>query len=231
MEHEIKYLLPPERVAPAAMALGALCRPDPRHPVNQVLSLYYDTLALDSLGEKVDSQFVKSKVRVRWYRRRDGGVDPGTAMVEHKRRLGPLRRKARVPAGRPPGWLDAAPLEEPDLRALPARLPAEERVPAARLFPYLVVRYLRRRFVEPLSGSRVSLDTRIAVERVNRRFLGNPHPVALAASVVEVKNLTGELPARLRPLVSLGARRASFSKYEVCFRAALASRLGGLVAA
>lgn len=226
MEHEIKYLVPPHRTTPVAVALGALCRPDPNYPANWVLSLYYDNLRLDSLAEKVDSQFAKSKVRVRWYRHRDGRVDPGTATLERKQRLGSLRRKSRVPLDRSPEWLDAAPLHDPELPGLPALFPAEERVPRTGLFPYLIVRYLRRRFVEPLTGSRVALDTAISVDRVNRRFLGYVHPLPLAATVVEVKNRTGELPANLRSLLRLGARRASFSKYQACFRTALAPRLG-----
>lgn len=226
MEHEIKYLLPPRHTAPAAVALGSLCRPDPRYPANFVLSLYFDTLRLDSLAEKVDSQFAKSKVRVRWYRDRAGAVDSGGAMLERKERLGTLRRKARVPLPHPPEWLDRASLEDPALPGLPAHFPAEERVPRAGLFPYLIVRYLRQRFVEPLSGSRVSLDTAISLHRVNRRFLGYVHPVAIGPSVLEVKNRSGELPTRLRCLLRLGARRESFSKYEACFRAALAPQLG-----
>ncbi len=228
MEHEIKYVLPPERTAPAAVALNALCRPDASYPANYVMSLYFDNLRLDSLAEKVDSQFAKSKVRVRWYRDRDGKVDPGGAMLEHKSRLGTLRRKSRVPLPHSTEWLDAASLDDPALPGLPAHFPSAERIPRAGLFPYLIVRYLRRRFVEPLTGSRVSLDTAISLDRVNRRFLGYVHPVALGATVVEVKNHDGELPASLRCLLRLGARRASFSKYGACFGAALAPRLGSV---
>lgn len=226
MEHEIKYLVSPERTAPIATALAALCRPDPRYPANYVLTLYYDTLRRDSLAEKIDSQFSKSKVRLRWYRDRGGRVDPGTAMLEHKVRRGSLRRKARVPLDRSPEWLDGAPLDDPDLPGLPALLPSEERVPKAGLFPYFTVRYLRRRFVEPLTGSRVCLDTAISLDRVNRRFLGYRHPAALEAAVLEVKNGSGELPPIMRCLLRLGARRASFSKFGACFRAALAPKLG-----
>jgi hypothetical protein len=46
MEHEIKYLLPPQRTAPAKVALGAICRPDPSYPANHVMSLYFDNLRL-----------------------------------------------------------------------------------------------------------------------------------------------------------------------------------------
>ena len=141
-------------------------------------------------------------------------------------RLGTLRHKSRVPVDQPPAWLDAVALHDPTLPGLPALLPGEERVPRTGLFPYLVVRYLRRRFVEPLTGSRVALDTAISVDRVNRRFLGYVRPLALDATVVEVKNSSGELPASLRCLLRLGARRESFSKYAACFEAALAPRLG-----
>ena len=227
-EHEIKYAVSPRRAAAAKVALDALCRPDPRYPVNFVMSLYYDTLRLDSLAEKADSQFLKSKVRVRWYRHPDGGVDPGTATLEHKVRQGTLRRKTRVYLVHSPEWLDGAALHHPLLPSLPALLPDEERVAKTGLFPYFVVRYLRRRFVEPLTGSRVALDTAISVERVNRRFLGYVHPVPLETSVVEVKNNTGELPPALRGLLRLGARRVSYSKFGACFQAALAPRVGGV---
>ena len=227
-EHELKYALSPRRTAAAGTALAALCRPDPSYPVNWVLSLYYDTLRLDSLAEKVDSQLIKSKVRVRWYRRRDGEVYPDTAMLERKERLGTLRRKTRVPLQQTPEWLDAAALHDPALPGLPALFPAAERVPRTGLFPYFVVRYLRRRFVEPLTGSRVALDTAIGVERVNRRFLGYVHPVPLGTAVLEVKNSSGELPPPLRCLLRFGARRASFSKFGACFQAALAPRTGGV---
>jgi hypothetical protein len=226
LDHELKFTFPRSLTASASVALESLCRRDARFPANYVMSLYYDNRRLDGLADKVDSQLFKSKVRVRWYRELDGRVAPGGAVVERKQRLGTLRRKTRTPVPHPPGWLDETPLEDPELLGLPALLPADGREPSGSLFPVLIVRYLRRRFVEPLTGSRISLDTAISLHRLNRRLLGYLHPAPVGPTIVEVKNREGELPARLHCLQQLGGRLDSFSKYAVCFRAALAPRLG-----
>ena len=57
-------------------------------------TVYYDTPRLALLGEKIGSDFLKTKVRVRWYAGRDGR--PGDALfAEAKFRVGSQRRKVR----------------------------------------------------------------------------------------------------------------------------------------
>ena len=97
-------------------------------------------------------------------------------------------------------------------RALDVARTLEGDLPAW-LLPVMMVRYERHRFVEPVSGARVSLDFRIEAPRANRVLLGQGGPVRLGVAVVEVKGAGEELPRALRPLAHLGARRASFSKY------------------
>ena len=43
------------------------CIPDPEFPVGTVSSIYYDTWDKKYLGEKINSYYLKTKVRVRWY--------------------------------------------------------------------------------------------------------------------------------------------------------------------
>jgi hypothetical protein len=212
-ERELKLALPEARASIARGMLDALCRPDPMYAAATVSTIYYDTPNLRLLAEKLDSDFLKAKVRLRWYGPVAGGASAGRAFLEVKTREGALRRKARLETPLDADWLDRANLSEPavtgvvDLaRTLGAELPE-------RLVPALLIRYERRRYVEPASGARVSLDCAITVPRCNPALLRPGGPVRLGTCVLEVKGGGDDLPRALRPLAHVGARRASFSKY------------------
>lgn len=224
LEHEIKFLLPPSRVASALACLRSLCRPDPVYPANEVHSLYYDTPGLELLYGKLNGDLYKTKVRLRWYRdgaAGNGGWGEGGSYIEVKQRFGTRRKKLRAAAPWRADRIVATSLNAPELLQVPASLGSHGRAMVGWLQPCLVVSYERRRFDDPSSGTRISVDTRLAVERVNPTRLAlrpaSPSPVA----VLEIKNRRGELPARLVPLLALGARRSAFSKYGACFSAAL----------
>ena len=91
----------------------------------------------------------------------------------------------------------------------------------AQALPALVVRYRRRRFVDPASGSRLSLDTAIRPCAIRQGFPVGRLGVPLRSAVVEVKNHAGVPPPALAPLLGRLTRGISFSKYERCFAAAL----------
>lgn len=84
---------------------------------------------------------------------------------------------------------------------------------AAPLLPTVLIRYRRRRFVDPASGARVNLDTEIVLDRVNPQFMHPRPPLRIKAAVCEIKGRSGELPRGLAPIVTLGGRRSAFSKY------------------
>ena len=84
----------------------------------------------------------------------------------------------------------------------------------------LELRYRRDRFVDALNGARISLDSQIAILRAHPRFLHRTRPGELAVAVAEHKSPDAVLPPSLRDLITLGARRESFSKYHACFLAA-----------
>jgi hypothetical protein len=212
-ERELKFALPEARAGIARRMLDALCRPDPRYTAAIVSTIYYDTPALQLLGEKLNSDFLKTKVRLRWYSAIAGDAGAGHGFLEVKTRVGGLRRKARVQAPLAARWLAQAPLQDPALervvdlaRTLGVELPG-------RLLPAMLIQYERRRYVEPVSDTRVSLDRRIEVPRCNPVLLRPGGRVKLSTAVIEVKGSGDELPRALLALTHLGARRAAFSKY------------------
>lgn len=221
LEHELKLLLPQRRVPSALALLEALCRRDARFPSNVVVSIYYDTRGFDLLRDKIDSQRSKTKVRLRWYERRDAEGPSSPAFAELKYRVGSRRRKLRTQTSLGAKQLTPLPLHHPEVPDISAHLPDGVFAARWRLLPLIRVRYQRRRFVDPASQTRVSLDTQLRVDRINRRLLPHASPGPLEPCVVEIKNRTGEIPPHLRPLLALGGRPASFSKYAAGFARAL----------
>lgn len=213
LERELKFVLAEGRGALARRLLDALCRPDPRYPAAVVSTIYYDTPDLRLLGEKIDSDYLKTKVRLRWYRALDGHPAEEDSFLEVKVRAGSLRTKVRTGTPLRASWLDDAPFDAPELRDVLRLLPPLGVVVPQRLNPALLVRYHRYRYVEPVSGARVSLDSAIRAPRADPRLLRNSYNVALPSAVLEVKGLDDALPRSLRPVLHLGARRTAFSKY------------------
>jgi hypothetical protein len=84
--------------------------------------------------------------------------------------------------------------------------------------PVLQLRYRRDRFTEPVTRARVSLDAEIRAAAVNHRFITACDTTALGLAVLEIKGAEEELPQRLRPLLRLGMRQRSFSKYLAVYQ-------------
>ena len=210
-EREIKFTLSAGRAHVARDWLERLCRRDPRYPAAIVWTMYYDTPAMISLGEKVNSDYLKRKIRVRWYADLDGRLlEP--VFVEAKLRVGALRTKVRervpVPATEIAQW----DLQDPRLSRLPRMLQAGGMLGIEPWQPVMLIRYRRDRFVEPRSRARVSLDTDIAAAAVHPRLAHPADTTPLGSAVLEVKGQEDTLPLTLHPLLSLGIRKGAFSK-------------------
>jgi VTC domain len=225
LERELKFALPEARAGIAGRMLDALCRPDPQFIAAVVSTIYYDTSHLRLLREKLDSDFLKTKVRLRWYGALAGDAGRGCAFLEVKTRLGALRRKARVETPLTAEWLAHAELHDPALERVVERARSLGVELPTRLVPAMLIRYERYRYLEPVSGARVSLDRRLEAPRANPVLLRHSGPVRLGTAVVEVKGGGDELPRALLPLTHLGARRAAFSKYAEAGLALLRFRL------
>lgn len=215
MEYELKYTVANNRLGSVLALVGALCRPDQQYPAATISSIYYDTRDLRLLGEKVNSDYLKTKARLRWYRGEDGRL-AGTAWAEAKYRVGSTRSKFRAASAYPPDYLDAADLGDPELLGLPTLLAERGVVVSEQLLPSLLISYTRRRYVEPVSGFRIAVDGDIRMPRANRALLPSALPTRLQSAVIECKGTSQELPRTLQPLFRLGLRKVSFSKYLAC---------------
>lgn len=220
-EYELKLEVGRFRVEALAAHLAAFCRPDPKYPSNSVVSVYFDTPDLRLLGEKIDSHYLKTKVRLRWYED-DAEVDAGSsateAFLEVKRRIGSRRRKARFETGLSGADLRDEPLHSRAFLGLPEQLLQRGLDLPGPLRPLMTIRYHRRRFVEPFSGSRVCLDTEIRVTALDlARLPPAALPAALPGGVLEIKGQNAALPPALTHLSAAGAFKSSFSKYGRCY--------------
>lgn len=214
LERELKFVLPAARGPLARSVVEAVCKPDVVYPAATLSTIYFDTPDLRFLGEKVDSDYLKTKVRLRWYSPIGGGIDGAArAFLEIKLRVGDRRRKVRVRTPLTAAALTDMPFDDPQLDdVLELARPLGIRIPA-RLLPVLLVRYDRYRFVETMSSSRISIDMNISAPRGYHRLVRDAAPVALNYAVLEVKGTSTDLPRVLHPLVRMGAHRRSSSKY------------------
>jgi hypothetical protein len=213
LERELKFVLPAARGVLARSVLEAVCRPDVEYPAATLSTIYFDTLDLRFLGEKVDSDYLKTKVRLRWYAPIGGQDDLARAFLEIKMRVGDRRQKARLRTALTARTLREMSFDSPEFEdvlelARPLGIPLP-----ARLLPVLLIRYDRYRFVEPVSSSRISVDMNIGAPRGHHRLVRDAAPVTLRHAVLEVKGAGTELPRVLHPLIRMGARRGSSSKY------------------
>lgn len=219
LETELKYALPATRAASVIQLLERLCDPDPSFPMGIVSSIYFDTRDWTYLQEKRNSDYLKTKVRLRWYRMPAGRAKPAdTSFAEAKFRVGSKRSKVRVMTEHKGSDLELMALEDPRLLQIPPMLSAGGAPIRQDLFPSYVVSYTRRRYVDRATGSRIAIDHAIGAPRVNRNMVPQPFPCVLPQAVLEVKGTDGRIPPSLHTVLRVGCRKEAFSKYYECYR-------------
>ena len=213
---EGKYTVDPANNVVLAM-LERLCRRDKDHPSDFINSVYFDTPDLLLLGQKVDSDYHKNKLRLRWYGMPTMSAGSTPAYLEVKQKTGAQRSKTRKQLDVPVKLLMPGKESLNELSALADHVGDLGWFPSAALFPMIVIRYFRHRFTEPASGARIALDSRIQYTRVNSIFFPETPPRMLRHGVLEIKSDTGGIPPQLLPIKSRVNTRDSFSKYEECW--------------
>ncbi len=217
-EHETKFALPNRRATVVRSWLNKRCEPDEEYAEGIISSIYFDTRQFDLLAEKLNSFYLKTKVRLRWYSSAQTRAPMPAAFLEVKYKVGSARVKKRIEMDFGSDLLTTKPLEDPWFLRI-HRLVEEQGVQLpGMLVPAMQITYRRSRYVDPLSGARLSVDSDIHAPRVNRRMISQSHPGMLGDAVFEFKEKTGILPDWLSQVVALGeCRKCSFSKYSVCF--------------
>lgn len=216
-ELELKFTIA-ESLAPALLPwLRMYCRPHSEYPEAWISSVYYDTPDWQSLNEKVNSDYYKRKVRLRWYRAPGGSELSQVAFIEQKQKAGSIREKVRAELSRPASFWAAEPLESPAFTGALAGLTEQGVADLTRVRPAFQIGYHRRRFVHSFSTAILCLDTNIRVERVNGGRFTRGHPSPLAQAVLEQKSPLDRLDPVFDGLERFGLRRTAFSKYQSCF--------------
>ena len=198
--------------------IGHYCIDDPVYPLGMVSSIYFDTPDFAAYTEKRSGDYIKTKLRLRWYSAPDQEARDAVTQcyLEVKQKQGSLRRKNRVPLE-----LSAAALNEDLETSVAIAALADQALGLGHplrgiLLPMLRIRYLRRRFLEPLSQARIAIDTAIRCDAVNSAFVRGVVPVQLDSCVLEVK---GDPSSGSPAIEGIRGRlvSTSFSKYARCF--------------
>lgn len=222
-EHETKYVFQ-NTIAPILINwLKLRCQPDPGFPSGRISSIYYDTRSWQFLGEKINSDYLKTKFRVRWYESLSGHEQGEQSFVEIKQKIGATREKVRFDSGFSGKQLSEIALADPKLMSLQNKAREKGVKITSTIYPAFQISYKRFRFVEPKTRCRICIDFDICAPRVNPQMLPRLKPLLLHSGVVEVKGRIIELPDTLHQLAALGCRKQSFSKYSDCF-----SKLSGI---
>jgi hypothetical protein len=218
---ERKFYVAPKQVMLAYGVLRHVCRADSAYPSGLVNSLYFDTVDLDEHERSTSGDFRKDKVRIRWYGEDDGREGKRTIFLELKSKQGFAGTKRRLSIEVPAELLTMPHLARGIVSKSLLRdtLAAFGYFPTASLWPVVKITYRRYRFTDPLSGQRVSLDSRIRSTIVTRMTGNGERDLELPGAVIEIKGTSVELPVSLKGLGLLDVDWSRFSKYSACIEA------------
>jgi hypothetical protein len=217
-KHETKFVFSNSRAHLIIQWLGYRCLPDPEFPVGIVSSIYYDTRDWHFLREKINSDYLKTKVRVRWYADITSNKPEEYSFIELKQKIGATRRKIRLESDLSGRWLSTVNLDNQRLLDIPLTLRTKVQDIPMHMHPVFQISYKRWRFIESVTGTRLCIDQDICVPKVNHLIIPNTTPLCLRNAVFELKGQIRELPHSLQPLTILGCRKQSFSKYMHCYQ-------------
>jgi hypothetical protein len=217
-ESKYSYLLEDEPIIRSF--LDAMFLKDQTHPEDRINSIYFDTRTRRHLAEKVDSDYVKMKVRLRWYGK-TLDLDPEqvvNAYLEVKIKNGSRRKKSRQPIEVRAGLLNNGAKSFDELMQFVLFARECGWVPCGQLFPALVIHYDRRRYRDPHDWASLALDSCITYSSVNPLLWPTTASRQLSVGVLEVKSETGALPRSLWSIRERFGMRDAFSKYEECWQ-------------
>jgi len=211
---ETKYVFHRASAPKIICWLKGRVRPDKEYPAGIISSIYYDSRGWDFLNEKINSDYLKTKVRLRWYLDFKTETPLGGSYIETKYKIGLRREKIRVLTGLTGKFLETIDLDHPELANLPSKLDGQGGITfKAHMFPVFIVRYHRLRYFDPITGTRISVDYNIHVPKINPRLKLRSNPFKMEQAVLEIKGDACSLPDWLTYLTSMGCRKQSFSKY------------------
>lgn len=216
-EHELKFVLDAVYSDSLIKYLMGRCQLDSEYPSGIISSVYYDTVDWNLLDEKVNSDYLKTKYRLRWYQDVESNSFSPNAYFEKKEKIGSSRKKSRVILPMCADIKERKNLNSPYFLQLPMEVRRMGIHIARSLVPAFQISYRRFRFFDKISGARLAVDTAITVPRVNPHMVKRRKETCLQQAVFECKSNKLDLPDWLHGVSVLGCRKGAFSKYESCY--------------
>lgn len=202
-----------------------------RHGQNgnyEIFSQYFDTPDLQFYQDKLNGEFIKTKVRLRFYRS-DEQTGWHFPCMEIKRRRGNLVSKHRFQLDLEPAKGILADRTACDVRELILTRCRDEEIRSffagKMLIPAVSVYYRRSAFqFRGIDGLRLTFDSGIAGLPAGRIFgagdaVKGSHVQQRSADIFEIKSYARPPESILNRLVDLGVSQQSFSKYAYALQA------------
>ena len=220
-ESELKFTCEAFSAAFIKRGVESICRADKKFSENVISSIYFDTQDWLFADEKASSDYLKTKIRLRWYEASDSSKasKASKCYLEFKRKIGSKRTKSRVLMPFTGNQALSAVQDGANKEMIQQHI--NEHAPdlyGYSVEPKFVVRYARSRFEEPFSNTRISFDTDIQAFSVGNNFAQQASHVRLLESVLEVKGDVDDLPQALRSFHAGQLRKAAFSKYYESYK-------------
>ncbi len=217
-EHETKFSFPNYRSRVVRQYLGKFCSPDPLYPEGIISSIYFDTREFLMLEEKLGSDFLKIKVRLRWYSSVNTKESYPALFLEIKKKIGSARKKVRFKLDFNSDWVLSRPLHDPCFLHINKLISTQGEHFKQPLYPVFQINYRRSRYIDSLSGARLSIDSDIHVARINGQMINSMNKTPLKEAVFEHKSGSHNLPDWLSQVNTIGnCKKGSFSKYSECY--------------
>lgn len=214
-DFETKYVLPNSHALKVKSWLESSFPQDAEFPEAIVSSIYFDTYNMDLLHEKINSDHVKSKYRIRWYEDPVTRVKSDVCFFEFKHKVGERRFKRRIKHKNVYGEMALESFS--DFSAF-NELRLHDGILQRHIFPSFIVSYTRKRFIVPKTNLRICIDYNINCPKTNMLLVRKrPRNLFLNNCVFELKGETAILPKELYEIERMGGRKNSFSKYERCY--------------
>lgn len=220
---EQKFLFNPLYAGPIKEILRHHCIIDNRHAEDTIVSVYFDTERLDSFNDVIDGAIFKEKLRLRWYEssKDKDAKKPIVGFLEVKGKSGFVGKKRRTKVPITKELMKHPMMLETYMSDEYQGAMAEIGWRQTKIFsPVIQIKYHRLRFIEPISGLQVALDTAIEVTAVNERLVPGSMPTKTTKAVLEIKGAEYLWPAALKSLEAFPLRSMSFSKFAFCLDAA-----------
>ncbi|MBN1124008.1 MAG: VTC domain-containing protein [Sedimentisphaerales bacterium] len=219
---ERKFYLPSSAIPFATHLLIHCCPADRQYPRGTIHSVYYDTLDLEHFNDSVQGDHSRKKVRIRWY---DDPQATSSAdiFVELKSKRGYAGTKYRKMFSVASQRLDLSALRD-NMIPYPTLLQTISEFgyrPQSLLYPMVLISYRRLRFIDMLTGTRISLDWNIRSRLIGSQYDRREGWLSMEGGIIEIKGHSMDLPPRLQSIRSLGTDWSRYSKYAGCIESHL----------